>query len=136
MARNPREEAAELARALDLDVYEVGICHACLSFVSFAIDKGYEPAIRGATIQWSRILWDEGLALPVQAALERARRRGVPRAEEAIADVARAGPNSRYVRAIVRHLAGELSRRTREDLERAGLLTPEAQVLEFPRGRP
>ena len=134
MSRITTEQADGLARALDLDVYEIGICHACLSFVSFALDRGDEREIRGTTTRIARDLWGEGLALPVRAALERARQRGVPYAGEAIAEVERDGPRSRVVKAIVRSLAAELSRRTRADLARLGLFpNGDAQVLEFPR---
>jgi hypothetical protein len=38
--------ADEVAAALDLDLDDVPICLACLSFVSFAIDSGDEREIR------------------------------------------------------------------------------------------
>jgi hypothetical protein len=124
------QQAEELAAALDLDLDEVGICHACLSFVSFALDAGDEREARSATFRMSRDLWCEGLALPVQAALERARRRGVPRAAAAIDEVAHRGHRTAVVRAIVRRLAAELSRRAREDGERRRARG--ADVLELP----
>jgi hypothetical protein len=107
------EEAERLAAALDLDVDELGICHACLCIVSFAIDSGDEREIRLATNRIARDLWAEGLALPAQAALERARKRGVPGAEAAIAEVEAKGHRTRVVHAIVRCLAAELLRRGR-----------------------
>jgi hypothetical protein len=124
------QQADELAAALDLDLDDVGICHACLSFVSFALDAGDEREARSATFRMARDLWWEGLALPTQAALERARKRGVPRAEEALAEIAERGHRTAVVRAIVRRLAAELSRRAREDRERRGFR--DADVLEFP----
>jgi hypothetical protein len=33
-------EAAALAAELDIDVDDIGICHACLSIVTMAIDAG------------------------------------------------------------------------------------------------
>jgi integrase len=33
-------EADALAAALDLDVDDIAVCHACLSFVTFALDSG------------------------------------------------------------------------------------------------
>jgi hypothetical protein len=128
-----------LAAALDLDVYEVGICHACLSFVSFPLDAGEEREVAGAVRAFAPILWEEGLALPLQAALERARRRGVAGAAAAIADVERRGCRAPIVSAVIRTLAADLTRRTREALEREGLLRPPAPVLELPEqidGRP
>ncbi len=52
----------QLAAELDLDVYEVGICHACLSFVSFPLDDGDERKTAGAVRKFGPILWEEGLA--------------------------------------------------------------------------
>ena len=107
----------QLAAELDLDVYEVGICHACLSFVSFPLDDGDERKTAGAVRKFGPILWEEGLAVPLQAALERARRRGVAGAERAIADIKASGGQAPIVGAVVRQLAADLTRRTREDLK-------------------
>ena len=63
-------------------------------------------------------LWAEGLAQPVRLALERARKRGVANAEEAIVAVDKSGHRSPVVRAIVRRLA--LSARAQGDLFRMG----------------
>ena len=126
--RSDAEQGWELAGALDLDVNEVGVCHACLSFVSFPLDLGDEAAVRRALRAFAPILWADGLALPLQAALERARRRGVPGALEAIADVNARGPRASIVRPVVRRLAADLNRKSREDLRRSGLI-PEARVI-------
>ena len=107
----------QLAAELDLDVYEVGICHACLSFVSFPLDDGDEREVARALRKFGPILWEEGLAVPLQAALERARRRGVVGAERAIADVEACGAQAAIVAAVIRQLAADLTRRTREDLK-------------------
>jgi hypothetical protein len=40
--------AQQLVAELDLDVYEVGICHACLSFVAFPLDAGDERKVARA----------------------------------------------------------------------------------------
>jgi hypothetical protein len=106
----------ELAAALDLDVDDVAICHACLSFVAFAIDSGDEREIKRWTARITPDLWEEGLAIPVRLALERARKRRVANAAVAIADVERLGPRSSVARAIVRRLAADLSARARGDL--------------------
>jgi hypothetical protein len=124
--------AEQLAAALDLDVYEVGICHACLCFVSFPLDAGDEREVARAVREFAPILWEDGLALPLQAALERARRHGVAGAAAAIADVERSGPRAPIVSAVIRTLAADLTRRTREALEREGVLAPPAPVLELP----
>ena len=122
----------QLAAALDLDVFELGICHACLSFVAFPLDDGDEREVARAVREFAPILWEEGLALPLQDALERARRRGVPGAEAAIADVWRCGPRAPIVADVIRGLAADLTRRTRQALEREGLLRPPATVLALP----
>jgi hypothetical protein len=120
-----------LAAKLDLDVYEVGICHACLSFVAFPLDAGDEGETARALREFVPILWEEGLALPLQRALERARRRGVEGADVAIADIDRRGAGAAIVTAVVRQLAADLTRRTREQLEREGLLRPAGRVLDL-----
>ena len=113
-------EAAALATELELDVDDIAICHACLSFVSFAIDAGDERKVAGSITQMAPDLWAEGLSQPVRLALERARKLGVPNADEAIAAVAESGPRSQVVRAIVRRLAADLSARAQGDLFRMG----------------
>lgn len=105
--------ARELVAQLDLDLGRIPVCYACLSFVSMTIDGGDEPKIRGATVQWTPILWEEGLAAPARAAVERAARRGVKNADRAFADIDRAGARTPIARAIVRVLAVQLSTRTR-----------------------
>ena len=110
MARITDEQAQALAQALELDVHEVGICHACLSFVSFPLDAGDDREVRRALAYITPHLWEEGLALPTLAALERARRAGVPQADAALADVNALGHRSRVVREIVLRLAADLVR--------------------------
>jgi hypothetical protein len=107
MCCDGRVTAEQLAEALDLDVYEIGICQACLSFVSFPLDAGDEREVVRAVREFAPILWEEGLALPLQAALERARRRDVAGAADAIADVARNGPMAPIVSAVIRTLASD-----------------------------
>ena len=113
-------EAAALAAVLELDVEDLAICHACLSFVSFAIDSGNDHKIAGSITRIAPDLWAEGLSQPVRLALERARKRGVVNAEEAIAAVDKSGPRSQVARAIVRRLATDLSARAQGDLFRMG----------------
>ena len=96
------------------------ICHACLSFVSLAIDSGDERKVAGSITRMAPDLWAEGLAQPVRLALERARKRGVANADEAIVAVDKSGPRSPIVRAIVRRLAADLSARAKGDLFRMG----------------
>jgi hypothetical protein len=123
------EQTWTLAGALDLDVHGVGICHACLSFVSFPLDLGDEAEVRRAIRHFAPILWEEGLALPVQAALQRALRAGAPGAAEAIADVEARRFRADIVKAVIRRLAADLSRRSSEDLERLGLLRTPGRLI-------
>ena len=108
-------EARRFAFELDLDVDRMPICLACLSIVSFAIGAGNQREIDGATRSMTPDLWAEGLELPAWTALEQARDRGVPGAEDAIADVLARGGHSAVARAIVRLLAEQLSERAGGD---------------------
>jgi hypothetical protein len=112
--------AAELAAELDLDVDDIAICHACLSFVSFAVGDGDEGEIRRATNRMTPYLWSEGLELPARLALERACKRRVPGAAEAIEDVDRRGALSPVAKAIVRRLGAELMERSKGNLLEMG----------------
>jgi hypothetical protein len=113
-------DAEALAAELDLDVDDIGICHACLSTVTFAIDGGNPHKIAGAVRSMTPYLWDEGLALPARMALERARRRGVANAGEALREIQKNGPRSRVARAIVRRLGADLGARAKGDLLKMG----------------
>jgi hypothetical protein len=103
-------------RELDVDL-GVGICHACLSFVSFALDNGDASEIARWIQRMTPNLWEDGLAEPAFAAVRRAGDRGVPDAAAALADLERNGGKSSVARAIVRRLAEELSRRAREETQ-------------------
>ena len=113
MIRRARADA--LAARLDLDL-DSGICLACLSFVSIALDAGdtaeTERQIRRVTVD----LWNEGLADQAFAAVRDACDRGIPDAEDAFADLERDGGRSSIARSIVRRLAAELSRRVNTDM--------------------
>ena len=113
-------EAQALAVKLDLDVDDTGICLACLSIVSFAIYGGNPRKIAGAVASITPDLWEEGLALPAQLALERARRRGLPQAGAALDEARKLGARSRIARAIVRRLGADLAARARGDLTQMG----------------
>jgi hypothetical protein len=68
----PELVADRIARKLDLDVDDIGICHACLSFVSFAIDEGNVREIKRWTNRMTPDLWADGLEQPARLALRRA----------------------------------------------------------------
>jgi hypothetical protein len=93
--RFPKLRADALARELDVDL-DAGVCHACLGFVSFALDDGDPSEISRWIRRMTPDLWGDGLAEPALAAVRRA------------CD-------------IVRRLAEELSRRARTELRLAAL---------------
>jgi hypothetical protein len=108
-------EARRFAIELDLDVDRLPICLACLSIVSMQLDGGNQRKINGAVQSMTPDLWEEGLELPAWTALEAARDKGVPGAEEAIGDVLERGCHSTVARAIVRLLAEQLAERAAGD---------------------
>lgn len=108
----PVSRADELAAELELDL-DCGVCLACLSFVSVALDRGDPVEISRELRQMTPDLWEEGLADPALAAVRRARDRGVPDAEAALADLDERSGRSAVARAIVKRLAGQLVHRAR-----------------------
>jgi hypothetical protein len=112
---NPQADA--LAAELDVDLDRV--CHACLSFVSFALEDGTPHQVAGALRRMTPDLWADGLDEQALGAARRACRAGVPHAGEALADLEERGARSNVARAIVRRLAAELSERTRRAMEAA-----------------
>jgi hypothetical protein len=116
----PQLRADALVSELDVDL-DAGICHACLSFVSFALDSGDPTEIRHQIRRMTPDLWADGLAEPALAAVRRAIERGVPDADDALIDLARKGGRSSVARSIVLRLAEELSRRAHAQLQMEGL---------------
>src|SRR5215218_10204185 len=100
--------ADALAARLELDMWTVGICLPCLTFVAFPLDSGDNAEFRSALRQFTPILWSEGLALPAQAALAKVARGGDEDARAALADIAERGARATIVRAIVAHLAADM----------------------------
>ena len=98
--------------ALDLDD---GICHACLSFVSFAIEDGNEREVQQKVVQMTPDLWHDGLDAQAFAAVRGACAAGMPDAEQALADLEARRGRSVVARAIVRRLASELAQRAAHD---------------------
>ncbi len=111
--RLSKPRASAFASALDLDLDAAGVCHACLSFVSFAMDAGDVAEIERQLRHMTKDLWADGLDEPALAAARDARARGVRDAERALADLEERGGRSVIAREIVRRLAAELSRRAR-----------------------
>ena len=118
--RISKEVATEVAARLDLNVHDMAICLACLSFVAVPFGSGDEAE----ATRWARRiapdLWAEGLEQPARLALRRAREAGVPDAGAALADVEARGPRSVTVRAIVRRLGADLAERARGDFLKMG----------------
>ena len=108
-------QADALAARLELDLDKV--CHACLCFVSFALDEGEPREITRQLRRMTPDLWDDGLDAQALAAAEQACELGFMDAREALADLQLHGGQSIVARAIVRRLAEELSARTRRRLE-------------------
>lgn len=113
-SRFSKRRADLVAQKLDVGL-DVGICHACLCFVTFALDDS-PPALSGQVRRMTPILWAEGLEAPALAAARRACERGVRDAHVALADLEQNGGRSATARAIVRRLAAELARRTRMEM--------------------
>jgi hypothetical protein len=111
----PQPRADALVAKLDLDL-DAGICHACLSFVSLALDEGDPAEIARQIRRMTPDLWSDGLAEPALAAVRRACELGVPDADAALADLEGQGGRSSLARSIVRRLAEDLSRRTRTEM--------------------
>jgi hypothetical protein len=94
-------------------VNAIGICHACLSFVSFPLDDGDKREAKRQARTMTPILWEEGLAEPALAAVRKAQRDGVPNAADAIDELERNGGRSAVARAIVLRLAADLAEQAR-----------------------
>jgi hypothetical protein len=90
---------------LDLDVDQIGICQACLSFVSCSLKDPKEA--RHWTYEMTPFIWEEGLKEP---ALEAVRKLGDA---DALADLEAKGGRSKTARAIVMHLAKQQDERFR-----------------------
>ncbi|MHB8469290.1 MAG: hypothetical protein ACYDCH_05985 [Gaiellaceae bacterium] len=110
------DEIETFVASLDLDVGRVGICHACLSFVSFPLDDGDLREARRQARAIAPYLWDEGLAEHALAAVRHASEIGDARAGVALGELERGGCRSAVARAIVLRLAADLTERTRREL--------------------
>ena len=115
----PQARADAFAQELDVDL-DAGICHACLSFVSFALDDDDPAEIARWLRRMTPDLWADGLSEQALAAVRRACERGIADAPAALADLERKRGRSSVARAIVRRLAEELSCRARERLRDLG----------------
>lgn len=90
---------------LGLDVDRIGICQACLSFVSMSLDDPKEA--RHWTYEMTPFIWEEGLREPALAAV---RKLGD---EAALADLEANGGRSKSARAIVLELARQQDERAK-----------------------
>lgn len=119
-SRLTTETAAELAEQLDLDVHDVPICLACLSFVSMAIRSGDQRKIRREVSRMTPDLWAEGLEQPLRLALKRAVERRVPLAREVLSDLDGRRGRSTVAKAAVRRLGQQLDDHARGDFLKIG----------------
>ena len=106
--------AAAIVAQLELDLDD-GICHACLCFVSFAVDDGDEREIVRQVRQMTPGLWEDGLDVQALAAVQAACAAGVPDAQKALAELEARGGRSVIARAVVLRLAVELAERAARD---------------------
>jgi hypothetical protein len=119
-SRLTSESAAELAERLELDVHDIPICLACLSFVSMAIRCGDEADVRREVSQMTPELWAEGLDQPLRLALRRAVELGVAFAREGLADVDARHGRSAIAKAVVRRLGQQLDDHAQGDFLKMG----------------
>ena len=115
--------ASAVAAALDLDVFAIPVCFACLGMVAMKVDSGADQARKEAR-RMAPDIWAEGLEEPALTALARARDAGVDEADAALADVALDGGRSITAREIVLRLATDLHRRTHAELRLEALARP------------
>jgi hypothetical protein len=106
-------QADELAGRLGLQLAELDVCYACLSEVAFPLDRGREEEAVRESARVAPDLWDEGLAVPLRAALAEARERREPLAAQAEAELTARGAGARIVAAVIRRLAAQLVARMR-----------------------
>lgn len=90
---------------LGLDLDQIPICPACLSFVSMSLDDPREA--RHWTFQMTPHLWEEGLREPALEAVRKLRD------ADALKDLETKGGRSKTARAIVMHLARQQDERAR-----------------------
>lgn len=103
-----------------MNVHDMPICLACLSFVAIPIGSGDEREARSWARRMAPDLWAEGLEQPVRLALRRALDAGMPKAAEAIANVEAHGPRGVVVREIVLRLGRDLDEHARGDVLKMG----------------
>jgi len=86
--------ADTLADMIEVDL-DASVCHACLSFVSFAIDRGDAAEIAREVRRMTPDLWADGLSAQILDAVKRASACNVEGAEAALVDLRRNGAASR-----------------------------------------
>ena len=116
------------AFAAQLELSLVGVCLACLSFVSFAIDAGDEREISRQLRVMTPALWADGLDVQALAMARAACGRGIRDGPEALAELASLGPHSVIAREIVRRLAFELVNRTRTAMQLEARARPRLEL--------
>jgi hypothetical protein len=120
------------AFAAQLDLSLAGVCLACLSFVSFAVDAGDEREIARWVHSMTPELWEDGLNLQAFAAARVACERGIRDGPLYIADLESRGARSPVAREIVLRLAHLLASQTATQTELESLARPRLALA--PRG--
>lgn len=105
------DAAAPLAAELSVGLGSHGICYPCLGLVADELASGEGREAEHWVVP---TLWAEGLGITVTAAVERAVGLDVPDAAAARDDLRARGCRSGIFRAVVRRLARELERETRD----------------------
>ena len=114
--------AAALVAELDLSL--AGVCLACLSFVSFAVEDGDEREVGRQVRAMTPDLWADGLDVQALAAVRAACGRGVRDGPEALAELEAHGARSAVARAIVLRLAEQLATRSSTELRLEDIARP------------
>ena len=117
-------DATALAARLDLDLDAIGICFACLSIVSMALDSGDERSARREVNRMAPTSGRKASRFPCWLLSSVHVAPATTMLRVAIAEIERLGARSPVVKAIVRRLAQELSDRMHTEFDR-----------EFPKGR-
>jgi hypothetical protein len=107
-----------------LDLSLTGVCLACLSFVSFAVEDGDERDIARQVRAMTPGLWADGLDVQAVAAVGAACERGIRDGPLCLADLESRGARSPVAREIVRRLAYLLVSQTATQTQLESLARP------------
>jgi hypothetical protein len=109
----PKQRAEEIVAGVEVDLDDATVCEACLSFVSFALERGDPKEVNRQLRIMTPDIWADGLSESAIDWVHVACARGVRGADAARAELTLRGGRSAVARAIVRKLAEEQLRRAR-----------------------